>query len=133
MKVIHTIGTRKKAKARATLSEGKGIVRVNKILLENIPTSLARLKVKEPLIIAGDVASKVDIEITVSGGGRMGQADAVRLAVARALVEYTKSDELKDAFSAYDWTLFVADVRQREPRKPNRHGNARGKTQKSYR
>lgn len=133
MKTIHAVGKRKKSIARATLQEGTGAIRVNKILVDNLQPALARLKIKEPLILAGDAASKVNINVNVHGGGALGQADATRLAIAKVLLNHTKDDALKETYNQYDWTLLVADVRQREPRKPNRHGNARGRTQKSYR
>ena len=95
--------------------------------------ALARLKIKEPVLLAGDIIEKINIDVNIHGGGALGQADAARLAIAKAILEHTKSDALRDVYNAYDWTLLVADVRQREPRKPNKHGNARGKTQKSYR
>ncbi|MFC1727879.1 30S ribosomal protein S9 [Nanoarchaeota archaeon] len=130
-KPIHISGTRKKAKARATLKEGKGMIRVNKKPIDQCGPEILRLKIKEPLILAGDVASKVDIEVNTFGGGVMSQAEAARLAIARVLVAY--STKLKKIFLSYDRNLLVADVRQRESRKPNTGGKARGKIQKSYR
>ena len=94
---------------------------------------LARLRIKEALLLAKDIASKVDIKVRVSGGGIMGQADAIRLAIARCMVEYVKDDKLKEKFLEYDRQLLVADVRRKETSKPNRHGSARSKRQKSYR
>lgn len=133
MKPIHTSGTRKKAIARATLKSGKGRVLINNILLPNLKPELARLKIQEPLMLADDVASQVDISVRVFGGGIFGQADAARLAISKALVEHTGKDKLKAKFIEYDRTLLVADVRTREVRKPNTSGNARSKVQKSYR
>jgi len=131
MKPIVAVGTRKKSVARATIKEGKGIVRINKRLIENVTPQMAKLKIEEPLILAGDISKKYDININVHGGGIISQADAARLAVAKALV--AANSKLKHEFLSYDRTLLIADVRQRESRKPNTHGNARGKTQKSYR
>ncbi len=130
-KQIHVSGTRKKAIARATLKEGKGVIRINKRIIDFYGSNVLRLKLMEPLILAGDVASKVDIDVNVFGGGIMSQTEAARLAIARALAEY--NSKLKKVFLDYDRNLLVADVRQREVRKPNTHGNARGKVQKSYR
>jgi small subunit ribosomal protein S9 len=130
-KPIHVSGTRKKAKARATLKEGNGNVKINKMPIEKYGTDILRLKLKEPLILSGEVASKVDISVNTHGGGVMSQTEAARLAIARALAQY--STKLKKVFLAYDRNLLVADVRQREARKPNTGGNARGKIQKSYR
>ena len=133
MKNIHTSGKRKTAVARATLKQGKGIVRINNTPIELINPKMSRLKLMEPLIIAGDAADKVDIDIDVFGGGRTSQAEAARLAIAKALVSSTKSDKLKEMFLNYDRNLLVADVRRKEIAKPNRHGQARAKVQKSYR
>ena len=133
MKVISTSGKRKKAIARATLRPGKGIIKINNLNLENYGPKLYKLKIKEPLILAGDVADKVDINVRVSGGGISSQAGASRLAIAKGLVEFSKNDKLKQEFLAYDRSLLVADVRRKEPAKPNRHGHARSKVQKSYR
>ena len=131
MKIVITNGTRKKSVARAYLKDGTGIVRVNSRLLSNIEPMMSRLKMEEPLIIADEISKKYDIDVSVFGGGFNSQAEAARLAIARALL--AKSAKLREEFLRYDRTLLVADVRQRESRKPNRHGNARGKSQKSYR
>ena len=104
MKTIITSGKRKRAIARATLKEGTGIIRVNKILLDFYEPRMYRLKLREPLILAGDVVNKINITVKVMGGGIASQAEAARLAIARALVEYTKSDRLKDKFLKYDRT-----------------------------
>ena len=133
MKPIIASGKRKRAIARATIRPGKGIIKINKRLLDFYEPKLARLKLREPLIIAGDLVNKVDISVNVAGGGITSQADASRLAIAKGLVEFSKSDKLKDEFLNYDRNLLVADVRRKEPAKPNRHGQARAKVQKSYR
>ena len=133
MKVVHASGKRKRAIARATLKAGKGRVRINKVPLDIYEPKLVRLKLREPLILAGDVVNKLDIEVNVMGGGINSQAEASRLAIAKALVDYTKGSKLKEKFLAYDRNLLVADVRRKEVSKPNRHGQARAKVQKSYR
>lgn len=133
MKIVHASGKRKSAIARATLRQGNGLIRVNKIPIDFINPKMSRLKMREPLILAGDVASKVDIDIDVAGGGTTSQAEASRLAIAKALVNFAKSDKLKEVFLNYDRNLLVADVRFKETAKPNRHGQARAKVQKSYR
>jgi len=130
-KIIHTAGKRKSAVAKATVRPGKGKIRVNRVLLDNYSTMLSRMKLQEPLIIAGPVVNTVDIEVNVAGGGLTAQADAARLAVARALAKLDK--KLEKQFLNYDRTLLVADVRRKETHKPNRHGKARAKRQKSYR
>ena len=133
MKIIQALGKRKSAIAKVTLRQGKGKVRVNNVLLDNYQPKLSRLKLKEPLLIAGDIVDKVDINVNVNGGGMSSQAEASRLGIAKALVEFTKSEKLKEQFLDYDRNLLVADVRRKETHKPNRHGKARAKTQKSYR
>ena len=133
MKAVHASGKRKRAVARATLKAGKGRVRINKTPLDLYEPKLVRLKLREPLILAGDVVNKLDIEVNVMGGGINSQAEASRLAVAKALVNYTKGSKLKEKFLAYDRNLLVADIRRKEVSKPNRHGQARSKVQKSYR
>ncbi|MBI2134792.1 30S ribosomal protein S9 [Candidatus Woesearchaeota archaeon] len=133
MKTIMTSGKRKKAIARATIKPGNGIIKVNNLLLDFYEPELYRLKLREPLIIAGDVVDKVDIRVKVFGGGMSSQADASRLAIAKALSEYSKNSKLREQFLEYDRNLLVADVRRKEPAKPNRHGQARSKRQKSYR
>ena len=95
-KSFHASGKRKSAIARATVEEGKGQIRINSILLTNYSNLIAREKIKEPLAIAGDeVSKKVKIDVDVAGGGWLGQAEASRLAIARALVGYTASKKLK--------------------------------------
>ncbi|MBI2557899.1 30S ribosomal protein S9 [Candidatus Woesearchaeota archaeon] len=133
MKNIHASGKRKTAIARATLKQGNGLVRINGTPVESVHPKISMLKLREPLILAGDVANKVDIDVSVVGGGISSQADASRLAIAKALVVYAKNDKLKEVFLNYDRNLLVADVRRKEPAKPNRHGQARSHVQKSYR
>ena len=128
-----TSGKRKSAVARAIIKKGNGSVTLNKIPIDQWSPSLNRGRIREPLILAGDIVEGVDIDVQVSGGGITSQADACRLAIAKALVAFTKSDKLKDKFLKYDRQLLVADVRRKEPAKPNRHGQARAKRQKSYR
>jgi len=133
MKTVNTSGKRKRAVARATLTQGSGIIRVNNTLIEHYQPAIMKMKLMEPLLLADEISGKVDVEIDVRGGGITSQTDAARLAMAKALVEYSKNDKLKAKFSDYDWSLLVADVRRKETRKPNRHGKARAKVQKSYR
>jgi small subunit ribosomal protein S9 len=131
MKAIHVSGTRKSAVARATLVPGAGVVRINSRLLDAYEPFMSRLKIQEPLIIAGDRAKGVNISVSVQGGGVSSQAEAVRLVVARALAQYDET--LQKTFLDYDRILLVADVRRKETHKPNCHGKARAMRQKSYR
>ena len=132
MDAVNTSGKRKTAIARAVVKEGTGKVTVNTIPLAIYTPELARLKIEEPLQLVPEKASKVDISVTVQGGGVMGQAAAVRTAVARGLVDYYKDEELEALFRAYDRTLIVNDDRNKLPKKPMGPG-ARAKKQKSYR
>ena len=131
MKTIITSGRRKQSIARAMLTEGNGRVRINKLDLDAYEPELARLKIMEPLILAGEISSKIDIDVDVNGGGFITQADAARLSIARALVQY--SPKLRDTYLNYDRHMIVADIRVKESAKPNHHGQARARTQTSYR
>jgi small subunit ribosomal protein S9 len=132
MKIINSSGKKKTATARATLKEGNGIVRINKVPLDIYEPRLARLKIQEPVQIAGPLIKAVAIDVVVSGGGTMGQTDAVRTAIAKGIVEWTGDTALKEAFSEYDRNLLVSDHRQKEKKKFGGLG-ARSKYQKSYR
>lgn len=131
MKAIHVSGSRKSAVARATLTPGAGIVRINSRLLDAYEPAMSRLKIQEPIIIAGDKSKTVNIDVSVQGGGVSSQAEAARLVVARALAQYDQT--LQKIFLDYDRVLLVADVRRKETHKPNCHGKARAMRQKSYR
>jgi len=112
---------------------GKGRIRVNNVPVEIYEPKIARDKIMEPLFLAGDNVWKLlDINIKVSGGGFTGQAEAVRTAVARALLRWTKSSHLQTVFAEYDRTMVAGDARRREPKKFGGPG-ARAKDQKSYR
>ncbi len=130
--VIVESGKRKSAVARASIKKGKGRVRINKKPVEILEPEIARLKIQEPLLLAGKKAEKVDIDVDVKGGGFMGQAEAARTAIARGLVKFLKDDQLKDLYRRYDRSLLVSDARRREPKHPLGRG-ARKKRQKSYR
>lgn len=126
-KYINVSGKRKTAIARGVVKKGSGRIRINSKLLDVYEPEMARMKIMEPILIAGDEASKVDIDINVKGGGIMAQAEAARMVIARGLVEWTGSKELKKKFLQYDRHLLVADVRHTEPHKPCRSSARRGK------
>ena len=130
MKAILSSGRRKHAIARAVLHEGNGIVRINSKNINIYQPELAKMKLMEPLVLSGDVAKGVNINVNVFGGGWQSQTEASRLAIARALVNYDK--KLKKVFLDYDRHLLVADTRHNEPHKPN-DSKARKARQKSYR
>lgn len=131
--VTNTSGKKKTAIARATVRSGSGKIRVNARPVELVEPDPARLKMLEPFrVIDRPVREDIDIDISVEGGGTIGQADAVRTAIARGVVEHTNDAELRDAYREFDRSLLVNDVRQREAKKWGGPG-ARARYQKSYR
>jgi small subunit ribosomal protein S9 len=132
-KILIISGKRRTAIARAVVRPGIGRIRINRIPLEIYEPEIAREKLMEPLTQAGDeVWKQLDIDIKVSGGGYMGQAEAVRMAIANALLKWTKSSRLRTVFVEYDRTMVAGDPRQKEPKKFGGPG-ARARDQKSYR
>ena len=132
VKIINTSGKRKTAIARATLKAGKGIIRVNSVPLEQYGSDVTRMKISEPLLLVPNAVHGIDVTINVAGGGVMGQAEAVRTALARGILLWHNEPQIKDIFLTYDRTLLVNDSRQKEAKKPHGSG-ARAKFQKSYR
>ncbi|MEM2946627.1 MAG: 30S ribosomal protein S9 [Candidatus Bathyarchaeia archaeon] len=132
-RVLVVSGKRKTAVARAVVKPGIGRIRINMTPLEIYQPEVARQKIMEPLIQAGDeIWKQLDIDIKVSGGGYMGQAEAARMALANALLKWTKSTQLRTMFIEYDRTMIVGDPRRKEPKKFGGPG-ARARDQKSYR
>ena len=98
MEVINTTGRRKSAVARIYLSEGTGKITINKKdITEYFPSGILQYVVKQPLQLLG-VDGQYDIKVNLYGGGFTGQSQALRLAIARALVEINAEDKknLKD-------------------------------------
>ena len=133
MERIITSGKRKTSVARAIITEGSGEVRINKKNYKMMHV-FDKLKIEEPLRIAENILGKINFNvlITVKGGGEKGQVEAARLALARAIVKFSNSEELSNAFLNYDRNLLVADVRRKEAYKPG-DSKARKKRQKSFR
>ncbi len=132
-KVLVLSGKRKTAIARATVRPGKGRVRVNNVPVEIVEPRLARDKMMEPLLLIEDeVWKQLDINVKVSGGGYIGQAEAVRVAIANCLLKWTKSTRLQTALRDYDRTMIAGDPRRKEPKKFG-GPSARARSQKSYR
>ncbi|MEM2118006.1 MAG: 30S ribosomal protein S9 [Candidatus Bathyarchaeia archaeon] len=132
-KVLVVSGKRKTAVARAVVKPGIGRIRINKTPIEIFEPKIAKEKIMEPLLQAGDnVWKQLDIDIKVSGGGYMGQAEAARMAISNALLKWTKSTHLRSLFTEYDRTMIVGDARRKEPKKFGGPG-ARARDQKSYR
>jgi len=87
MEVINTIGRRKKSVARIYMKDGEGKITVNKRELdEYFPSAILRTIIQQPLVLTEE-NGKFDFQVNVAGGGIAGQAEAIRLAIARALVE----------------------------------------------
>jgi small subunit ribosomal protein S9 len=132
-KVIVSSGKRKTAIARATIKQGKGRIRVNGVPLEVLPNELSRVKISEVFIIAGEeVRESIDIRVNVRGGGYMGQAEAIRTAIARGLIEYFDDMTMKEKFIVYDKTIVSGDPRRTEPKHFGGR-SSRSRFQKSYR
>ena len=116
MEVINALGRRKSAVARVYLSEGTGKMTVNrKGIKDSFPSAILQYVVKQPLQLL-DVAEKYDIKANLDGGGFTGQSQALRLAIARALVKVNAEDkkQLKDA------GFLTRDSRAVERKKPGR-------------
>lgn len=128
MKVINTVGKRKTAIARATLTDGKGKITINGAPLKFYAPEIARLKIEEAIILSAPLAQKIDIAVEVVGGGVFGQADAARQAIARGLVQFSESTELKQKYLAYDRNLLIYDSRRTEVRKPSRSSQGARRT-----
>jgi small subunit ribosomal protein S9 len=132
-KVLVVSGKRKTATARAVVKQGVGRVRINLMPVEIIEPAIAREKIMEPLLQAGDATWKqLDMDVKTQGGGYMGQAEAARMAIANALLKWTKSSHLRTVFTEYDRTMVAGDARSKESKKFGGPG-ARTKEQKSYR
>jgi len=126
------IGKRKTAIARAVFRTGSGNVRVNEMPIELYSQEVARSKVLEPLLLAGDLRKQVDIDVKVQGGDFMGQAEAVRMSIARGLNNWFKSARLKRLLTDYDRAMLAGDSRRKEAKMAGGWG-ARRRRQKSYR
>ena len=125
-------GARKTARATASIYPGTGKVRVNGRILEIWEPEVARLHMLAPAQVSGELRARFDIDVKVSGGGFMGQADAAAMAIARAYVDQSRGNEARERMNAYNKYLLSGDPRQTEPKKFGGPG-ARRKRQKSYR
>ena len=129
---LPAVGKKKTAIAKAVTTSGIGRVKINNVPVELWQPKIAREKIMEPLMLAEDAVKSIDIEVRVQGGGFMGQAEAVRTAIARAIVGWVRSPAIKKKFLEHDRSLLVSDPRRKEPKKFRRKG-ARARRQKSYR
>ena len=121
MEVINAIGRRKSAVARVYLTEGTGKITINKVdLTQYFPSAILQFVVKQPLAALG-VEGKYDIKANLDGGGFTGQSQALRMAIARALVKVNADD--KKALRAAGF--LTRDARVVERKKPGRPGARR--------
>jgi len=131
-RVILVTGKRKTAIARAIVKSGSGNVVVNGIPLDALSPELAKMKIMEPLVLSGERWKALDFGVKMNGGGFLSQAEAARMAVAKGLVQWTRSSELRKVMTNYDRTMLAGDPRRKEPKKFGGPG-ARRREQKSYR
>ena len=116
MEVVNALGRRKSAIARVYVSEGTGKITINKRdLTEYFPSPILQFVVKQPLSLL-DVAEKYDIKVNLNSGGFTGQSQALRLAIARALVKINAED--KKTLRAEGF--ITRDSREVERKKPGR-------------
>tara|TARA_B100002052_G_scaffold43020_1_gene35619 strand:- start:241080 stop:241466 length:387 start_codon:yes stop_codon:yes gene_type:complete len=114
MDTIHTIGRRKAAVARIYLSKGKGDIIVNgKDFRDYFPVQTMQYKLEQPFKIL-DISAQYDVNVNVQGGGTTGQAEAIRLAISRALCEVN----LDNRTSLKSEGLLTRDARVVERKKP---------------
>ena len=114
MEVINAIGRRKSSVARVYVSEGSGKITINKKDLETyFPSAILQFVVKQPLNLL-DVAEKYDIKVNLDGGGFTGQSQALRFAIARALVKINEEDKKQ----LKDHGFLTRDSREVERKKP---------------
>jgi small subunit ribosomal protein S9 len=114
METVNAVGRRKAAVARVIVKEGNGEIIINKRPLEvYFPSSILQYIVKQPLLVL-EAEGKYDIRVNLDGGGYKGQAEALRLAIARALVKINAED--KPALRAHGF--MTRDPRSVERKKP---------------
>ena len=134
IKVIQASGKRKTAIARAVLRHpAKGQIKINNIPLRLFEPEIARLRIQEVLeIINHPKIEKCDIDVRVQGGGVMGRADAVRIAIAKSINKFIGTKTIEKTFREYDDSLLSGDSRRTEPKKFGGK-KARARRQKSFR
>ncbi len=122
-KIIVTVGKRKDAIAKASVSSGTGKIWINSKPLNMWGTGTLRMMIEEALLLSDDLRNKVDIDVAVRSGGTTGQAEAVRMSIARGLVEFFKNEKLRQKYMEYDRNLLIFDPRRNEPH----HGHGASK------
>ena len=118
--IVVSTGKRKTSVARARVKPGLGKVIINDIPLDLWQPEFARIKIREPLLLANEFSQKVDIKVNVRSGGISSQADAIRQAIAKGMVEFFNDEKLKKIYLEHDRNLLVYDSRRTEPHKPSR-------------
>ena len=133
-KFIQSAGKRKKAIARAVLKyPAKGQIKINNIPLSLFEPEIARYRIQEVIEVAKHPKlEKCDINVSVISGGIMGQADACRIAIAKAINKFIGTKAIERVFRDYDSTLLSGDSRRTEPKKFGGR-KARKRRQKSFR
>ena len=117
MEIVNAIGRRKSAVARVYVTEGTGKITINKKdLTEYFPSAILQYVVKQPLLLL-DVDGKYDIKVNLDGGGFTGQSQALRLAIARALVKINAEDK-KSLKSPGCMTRDSREVERKKPGRP---------------
>jgi small subunit ribosomal protein S9 len=134
MKMVQASGKRKTAIARAVLRHpSKGQIKINNVPLNLYEPEIARLRIQEVLEIANHPKiEKCDINVRVTGGGTMGQTDAIRMAIAKSIHKFIGTKTIERAFREYDDSLLSGDSRRTEPKKFGGK-KARARRQKSFR
>ena len=128
-KEIRATGKRRIAVSRALVKLGKGKVKINSVPLDLWGNEPLRMWIKEPLILAGDIPKTVDIDVNVKSGGITGQAEAIRMSIAKGLVEYSNDKNLREKYLQYNRNLLVYDPRRNE----SHHGSGRGASKRGSR
>ncbi len=134
-RIIVVKSKRKTTVARAYIRAGKGSIRINGKDISAMEFDAAKDIIMEPIVIseiAKDQIKKVDIKINVKGGGVSSQIQAIKGAIAKGIVEFSGSEELKREYLNYDRSLLVDDSRRVEPKK-FKGPKARARFQTSYR
>ena len=117
MEKINELGRRKSSVARVYLTEGTGKITINKKdLTQYFPSAILQYVVKQPLELL-EVAGKYDIKANLDGGGFTGQSQALRLAIARALVK-VNADDKKALRQAGFMTRDAREVERKKPGQP---------------
>jgi small subunit ribosomal protein S9 len=130
---VFATGKRRKAIARASIKPGTGLITLNAKSVEALDNKTVKLLINEPLMLIGDAWKKFNIKVTTRGGGIVGQAQAARQAIAKALSE-TLGAEAKKLFMEYDRNMLVYDPRRTETHKsPRSSQGPRRAKQKSKR